>query len=223
MNLNQKKIDCKAIIFDLDGTLLDTLADLADAANRALVEAGFPTHDRQAYRWFVGDGSKLLITRALPDRHRSEKIVNTCLKAFIDEYQRSWNRATQPYAGMVELLNELTYRHIRLAVVTNKPHRFTLEMMNHYFNAFPFDPVLGQRDGIPKKPHPGQAIAAASRMGVLPARCIFLGDSGVDMEAAYRAGMVPVGAGWGFRPSEELVAARATRVIQHPLELLELI
>jgi phosphoglycolate phosphatase len=223
MNLNQNNMDCKAIIFDLDGTLLDTLADLADAANCALVEGGFPTHDQQAYRWFVGDGSKRLITRALPESQRAEKIVNARLKAFIAEYQRSWNRATQPYAGVVELLDELALRHIRMAVVTNKPHRFTLEMMNHYFKAFPFDPILGQRDGIPKKPHPGQALAAASKMGVLPAHCIFLGDSGVDMETAHRAGMVPVGAGWGFRPSEELVEARAIRVIQRPLELLGLI
>jgi phosphoglycolate phosphatase len=108
-------------------------------------------------------------------------------------------------------------------VVTNKPHPFAVSMMAHYFRNNPFDPILGQQESIPKKPDPLQALAAAKKMGVKPAACIFLGDSAVDMETACNAGMLPVGAGWGFRPAEELLNAGATTVIHHPRELLDLI
>ena len=221
MTVIENHMDCKAIIFDLDGTLLDTLADIADAANRVLVEGGFPPHDHQAYRWFVGDGSKRLMTRALPTDHRRPETINACLNAFLAEYHRNWNHATRPYAGIVELLGKLTQRGLQLAVVTNKPHRFTGDMMNHYFKGFPFDPILGQMDGIQKKPHPRQALTAAAKMDVHPENCIFVGDSGVDMETARRACMLPVGAGWGFRPVSELRDAGAVDVIGHPLDLLD--
>ena len=110
-----------------------------------------------------------------------------------------------------------------MAVVTNKPHRFTGLMIDYYFRTVPFRAVLGQQDGIPKKPDPGQALAAARAMDVLPAACLFLGDSAVDMKTAKRAGMLPVGAGWGFRPHRELVDAGAALVLDHPLELLPLL
>ncbi len=210
----------KAVVFDLDGTLLDTLADIAHAANRALATHGYPPHDIQAYRYFVGDGSAVLMSRALPEAQRTSHQVKACLDSFLEDYNRNWDQATQPYEGIPELLADLMEREISLAVVTNKPHRFTGQMMDHYFGDLPFNPVLGQRAGIPKKPHPQQALVAAEQMGVHPSACIFLGDSAVDMETARGAGMHSVGAGWGFRPARELYDAGAACVIDHPLDLL---
>ncbi len=216
-------INCQAVIFDLDGTLLDTLDDIAKAANRVLKASGFAPHPRDAYRWFVGDGSKLLMTRALPQGQRTPHQIDACLKAFIADYNQNWDQATRPYDGMLDLIAALEAQNIHMAVVTNKLHQFTGMMITRYFGSRPFDPVLGQRDGIPKKPDPQQALAAAHQMGIAPEGCIFLGDSAVDMETAQRAGMQAVGAAWGFRTVKELTDAGAGAVIDHPLALLELL
>jgi phosphoglycolate phosphatase len=216
-------MNCQAVIFDLDGTLLDTLTDIADAANRALRAHGFSPHERQAYRWFIGDGSAILMARALPESQRTAETVQACLKSFIEDYNQNWHQATRPYDGLRNLLEGLRDRNIKLAVVTNKPHRFAVSMMAHYFGDYPFDPILGQQAGVPKKPHPGQALAAARSMGVRPDRCIFIGDSAVDMETGRNAGMHPVGAGWGFRTPAELMNTGALTVVQHPAGLLDFI
>ena len=216
-------MNCQAVIFDLDGTLLDTLSDIADSANRALAANGFAPHDKDAYRWFVGDGSAILMTRALPRDQRSAEMIQACLQAFISDYNQNWHRATRPYDGLLDLLAELRNRQIKLSVVTNKPHRFAGAMMAHYFGDFCFDPIFGQQDGIPKKPDPRLALTSAKQMGVPPSACIFIGDSAVDMETARNAGMQAVGAGWGFRPAAELIDAGALTVIDHPLALMGLI
>jgi phosphoglycolate phosphatase len=214
---------CQAVIFDLDGTLLDTLTDIADAANRALLAHGFPSHHRRAYRWFIGDGSAILMARALPEPLRTAETVQACLKSFIDDYNQNWHQATRTYDGIWNLLEGLLDRKVKLSVVTNKPHRFAVSMMAHYFGDYPFDPILGQQEGVPKKPDAGQALSAARRMGIKPPHCIFVGDSAVDMETARNAGMQPVGAGWGFRTPEELMEAGALTVVHHPVELLDFI
>ncbi len=220
MDLNENTMNCKAVIFDLDGTLLDTLGDIADAANRVLTQYGYPTHPQDAYAWFVGNGAKTLMTRALPDNQRQDDVIDACVHGFIADYSEHWHVATTAYPGMIKLINELTHRGIKLSVVTNKPQRFAKVMMDRYFSGVPFYPVLGQQDHIPKKPHPKQALAAAHQMGVMPSDCIFLGDSAVDIETALRAGMHPVGAKWGFRPVQELMEAGAWKVIHHPGDLL---
>ena len=213
-------MNIQAVIFDLDGTLLDTLTDIADSANRVLSAHGFETHSRDAYRWFVGDGSAVLMRRALPENQRSREMVQACLQDFIADYNSNWHQATRPYDGITDLLGHLQAGGIGLSVVTNKPHRFTGSMMAHYFGEYAFAAILGQQDGIPKKPDPHLALAAAEKMGVAPSACIFLGDSGVDMKTGRNAGMQPVGAGWGFRPADELQQAGALAVVNHPLELL---
>ena len=209
----------QAVIFDLDGTLLDTLDDLADSVNRVLTANGYSAHARDDYRWFIGHGSALLMERALPPEQRSPGIIAACLDALLDDYNRNWHCATRPYEGITELLDALQRRGRKMAVVTNKPHRFAGLMIEHFFPTVPFHTVLGQRDGVPKKPDPEQALAAARTMEIPPVECLFLGDSAVDMETARRAGMRPVGAGWGFRPHRELVAAGADLVLAHPMEL----
>lgn len=210
----------KAVIFDLDGTLLDTLGDLAAAVNRVLAARGYPTHETDAFRWFIGDGSAKLMERALPPAERRPEIHQPCLQALLADYNKNWHDITQPYDGIEALLDYLADRQVTMAVVTNKPHQFTGVMIDYYFKNACFDPVFGQREGIPKKPDPQQALAAARSMAVPPEQCIFLGDSAVDMETATRAGMAAVGAGWGFRPVDELRTAGALTVLDHPLDLI---
>lgn len=212
-----------AVIFDMDGTLLDTLDDLAASVNRVLAARGFPTHPHDAYRWFIGDGSALLMTRALPPAERSPQSIESCLTALLDDYNQNWHHRTRPYDGIVTLLDDLTRQGTALSVVTNKPHQFAGQMIDYYFKSVPFRRVLGQQEGIAKKPDPVQALAAAQAMGAAPAACLFLGDSAVDMQTARRAGMAAVGAGWGFRSVQELQKAGALHIIDHPHDLLALL
>lgn len=210
----------KAILFDLDGTLLDTLDDLAHAVNRVLARAGLPVHDRAAYRRFVGDGSRMLITRALPSEHRQPDRIETFLAAFKADYGRHWAEATRPYPGIPDLLAALSRRGIACGVVTNKPQSFAERCVQHFFDKTPFGIVHGQRETVPLKPHPQAARMAAAHLQVPVSNCLFLGDSGVDMETARSAGMLPVGAAWGFRPREELIRSGAHIVLEHPGEVL---
>lgn len=212
----------KAVLFDFDGTLLDTLEDLAASVNRVLAAHGFPTHPIDAYRWFIGDGSPVLMERALPPEQRTPELKEACLQALLADYHQNWDHATHIYDGIPQLLKSLQSRSIAMAVVTNKPHPFTEMMIAHYFKDVPFASVWGQRDGIPKKPDPYMARKAAADLQVDASRCIFLGDSGVDMRTARSAGMLPVGAAWGFRPHQELWEAGAAHVIEQPLALLDL-
>lgn len=213
----------QAVIFDLDGTLLDTLADLADAVNRVLAANGYPQHPDNDYRWFVGDGSAMLITRALPPDCRDAENVHACLERFVADYNQHWHRKTAPYPGIMELLERLQKRGLKLAVVTNKPHRFAEKMIAHYFPKTSFAPIFGQREDLPKKPDPTQALAAARQMKAAPQDCLFVGDSAVDIETARRAGMRAIGAGWGFRTKSELIDAGADHIIDHPMEVLPLL
>ena len=215
-----RRTPIKAVLFDLDGTLLDTLDDLADAANRVLGRAGLPTHHRAAYRRFVGDGSRMLITRALPAEHRRPDTIETCLAAFKADYGRRWAEATRPYPGIPDLLEALSRRNIACGVVTNKPHPFAERCVRHFFPQTAFGFVAGQVEGVPLKPHPQSALAAAAHLQAAAPQCLFLGDSGVDMETATAAGMLPFGAAWGFRPSAELLHSGAFAVLEHPGEML---
>jgi phosphoglycolate phosphatase len=209
-----------AVLFDLDGTLLDTLDDLADAANRVLARHGLPIHPRDAYRRFVGGGSRRLITRALPSERRQSAFIDTCLAQFKATYGQHWQVATRPYPGMAKLLEALTHRLVSCAVVTNKPHAFAERCVAHFFPRRAFGIVIGQQAGVPLKPDPRPALMAAAALQAGPSSCLFLGDSDVDMQTARAAGMLPVGAAWGFRSSEELLRAGAAAVVQHPGDVL---
>ncbi len=213
----------KAIIFDLDGTLLDTLGDLADSMNDALRRMAFPAHALPAYRQMVGDGAQTLATRALPAVHRDEATISKAYDLYRDSYSRRWDFDSPPFPGIPELLAALVERGVRLAVYSNKPDVFTQLVVAKLLPGWPWEVVLGQVEGTPKKPAPDGAVIVAKRLGLEPGEILFLGDSDVDILCANDAGMLSVGAGWGFRDREELRAAGAARLVDAPLEVLGLL
>ena len=213
----------QAIIFDLDGTLLNTLEDIANSANSALVRYGLPTHSVDAYRYFVGEGWTTLFLRAIPIERQNDNIIADCVKAFRQYYDHNWNVVTRPYEGVPELLDALEARHVKMAVLSNKADDFTKRCTHELLPNHRFEMILGHRVGIPRKPDPTGALEIAENLGITPSRFLYLGDSAIDMEAATHAGMFPVGALWGFRTLDELQEHGAKRVIERPLELLELL
>jgi phosphoglycolate phosphatase len=213
----------RAVIFDLDGTLLDTLEDIANAANLVLAERGFPAHPVEEYREFIGEGVARLIQRVLPAKHHDEATVRACVEAYQREYARHWNVKTRPYAEVPEMLDGLTARGLQLAVLSNKPDPFTQRCVRELLPRWTFEVVLGASDAFPRKPHPASALETARRLAAPPAQCLYVGDSGVDMQTAQAAGMFSVGVLWGFRGKEELERAGAQRLISHPMELLDLL
>jgi len=209
----------KAVIFDLDGTLLDTLEDIGHAVNRVLSAKGFPTHDMSAFRYFVGEGVVVLIHRALPQDARDEATIGSCVEAFREDYAENWRVKTRPYPGIGELLEGLGVQGIKMAVLSNKPDQITRTSVAHFFPKIPFEAVVGHSRDLPLKPDPSGALKLAARLGMAPARILYVGDSGVDMRTAVAAHMCPVGALWGFRTAEELKANGAWKLVGAPAEL----
>jgi phosphoglycolate phosphatase len=213
----------KAVLFDLDGTLLDTIDDIADSMNHVLKTYGFPEHDRESYKLFVGDGMGNLVRRALPPDKLDESLIAECLAAMRREYQTRWAKKTKVYPEILELLTLLSSKNIKMAVYSNKPDDFTKLMAAQFFSYCSFEQVIGSRPGKPLKPDPAVALEIAANMMVSAFQIVYLGDTGTDMKTAVAAGMYPVGALWGFRTREELTANGAKVLIKHPLELQNLI
>ncbi len=213
----------KAVIFDLDGTLLDTLEDLADSMNRVLQDKGFPAHPTEAFRYFVGEGAAMLVSRALPPARRNDELTADCLEAFRHEYDCNWNVKTRPYNGVSELLDDLTEKQIEMAVLTNKPQHFAELCVQEFFSTKQFAMILGQRDGVPMKPDPAGALEIAECLNIPPQEFLYLGDTGIDMRTAVQANMFPVGAMWGFRSERELRESGAVEIIGRPTDLLKFV
>ncbi len=212
-----------AVIFDLDGTLLDTLADLGNCMNSVLARLGYPTHPLDRYRRFVGDGIEVLARRCLAGAAADETAVARVVEEMRGEYGRRWAESTRPYDGIAELLAALRQRGLALAVLSNKPHPFTVRMVEHFFPRGLFAAVWGARPEYPRKPDPAAALALAALMAAAPGEVLYLGDTDTDMRTAAAAGMMPVGVAWGFRPREELLAAGARRVVAAPAGVLDLV
>ena len=213
----------KGIIFDLDGTLLNTLQDIADSANAVLRRVGYKTHEVESYKYIVGDGMEKLVRRALDDESADDGFVRRCIEEMRREYSERWARNTRPYKNISELLNELACRHISLNILSNKPDDFTNQMVDSLLSGRQFDIVRGERPAVPPKPDPTAALRIAEERGISADRFLFVGDSNIDIKTAVAAGMFPIGVLWGFRDAEELLASGARKLLQEPLELLELL
>jgi phosphoglycolate phosphatase len=215
-----KKLRMKAVVFDLDGTLLDTLDDIANSCNSVLAAHGFPTHPAEAYRYFVGDGVSMLLTRALPPGQNSPEALARLVPVYKAEYGRRWNDQTRIYDGVESLLDELTLRQIKMTVLSNKPDDFTRRCVEEYLSQWSFAMVVGASQAFPPKPDPASARHIASSLGLRESEIAYVGDTSTDMNTALRAGMVPFGAVWGFRTAEELQGSGARHLLQHPRDLL---
>jgi phosphoglycolate phosphatase len=214
----------QAVLFDLDGTLLDSLEDLGSSMNAVLVSRGFPPHAIDSYRLFVGDGVETLVVRSLPESNRGDsELVRHCADEMRMEYGKRWNDKTRPYPGIPELLDHLSKAGIKKAVLSNKPHEFLEVMLKHFFPGIGFSAILGRRPEFPKKPDPAQALQICWITGISPNGFLFLGDTNTDMLTARAAGMFPVGALWGFRTGEELLEAGAERIIRQPKEIISML
>jgi phosphoglycolate phosphatase len=203
--------------------LLDTLADITNSTNAALKRLGFPTHPRDAYRYFLGGGMDCLVRRALPEDCHDSETFKKCNEAIREEYSTRWDQNTKPYPGITELLSELDRRGIVEVVLSNKPDDFTKKTVERLLPEFNFQIVRGARQGVPLKPDPTAAIQIADELEVPPGRFIYLGDSDTDMQTASAAGMFAAGALWGFRTAEELSANGARVLLKTPLDVLNLL
>lgn len=206
-------------VFDLDGTLLDTIADIGNAANAVLRRHSFPTHPLSEYRQFVGEGVRVLLLRALPPQHRDDGTLNACMETMQSEYLRHLNQTAKPYPGVLELLTSLKERRFKLAVLSNKPDQFTTQCVTDFFGEGLFNPILGLREDRPRKPDPAGALEIAFQWGIPPSQILYFGDSGTDMQTATAAGMYPIGVLWGYRDGSELLATGARRVLKEPAAL----
>jgi phosphoglycolate phosphatase len=216
------KPDIRAVLFDLDGTLADTLADLANATNWALQQVGCPPCPVDSYRYKVGDGAREMCERALPADRRGE-LTDQVLQLMRQYYDEHCFDLTRLYPGIAGLVSALTERRLKLAVLSNKPDEFTKRVIAHYFKPSPFAAVRGQLPNVPLKPDPTAALQIAQELGILPAHWLYLGDTNTDMHTARAAGMHPIGVLWGFRDRAELLDSGAEHIVAKPRDVLDLL
>ncbi len=214
----------RAVCFDLDGTLLDTLDDLADSANRVLAARDLPTHPVEAYKYFVGDGMRALVRRIVPEHLRADdELADALFHAARAQYAKRWAEKTVPYPGIPEMLSELTGRGVTMAVLSNKPHDFTELCVAELLPHWKFEIVQGVSDTVPAKPDPAGVRDLAQRLDIPPAEFLYVGDTATDMKTAVAGGMFAVGVLWGFRQADELLENGAQVLIARPEELLALL
>jgi phosphoglycolate phosphatase len=214
----------QAVLFDLDGTLIDSLQDIADATNRTLQKYGFPAHPAESYKQFVGDGVRKLLIRSLPEpQKQDELLIDQCIETYAQDYGANWNVHTRLYPGISEMLDGLVGRGIRLNVLSNKPDLFTQACAKAFLSSWKFDVIMGAKTEFPHKPDPTAARDIARQLGLRTDQFLYMGDSSTDMQTARNAGMMPVGCLWGFRTHDELLMAGASRLISKPIELLDLL
>ena len=211
------------VIFDLDGTLLDTVADLANATNQALEQCGFPTHPVGDYYQFVGNGINKLFARALPAEHSSEENVQRIRSLFVPYYNRHNADCSRPYPSLVELLRTLQSGGMLLAVASNKYHEATLKLVRHFFPDIRFAAIYGQREDVPIKPAPDIVFDILRETGVAREGALYVGDSGVDMQTARNAGVESAGVTWGFRSEEELREYGAVHIVHRAADILAIL
>ena len=212
-----------AVLFDLDGTLLDTIEDLTDSMNAGLAAVACPPRTVAECKFFVGEGVELFATRSLPEGRRDAETLRRLIEVYRKDYAGHWVHKTRPYEGIPELLDALAERKMKLAVLSNKPDDFTRLMVERLLPRWRFDAVAGARPSAPRKPDPAAALQIASGLGVAPSGFLYVGDTKTDMQTAVAAGMFAAGALWGYRSAEELLSSGARVLLKHPLDALPLL
>lgn len=212
----------KGIIFDLDGTLLDTLTDLSNSVNQVLKANDFPTHSKDDYRQLIGKGFKDLITRSMPD-NINEECVEKGLTQFLEIYDQDYMKETKPYDGIMELLINLQNLGIKLAVNSNKRNDYTNELIKNNFSNIHFIECFGERKEVPKKPDPTSAFELRNLMDLKSEEILYIGDSKTDIQTAKNANMDSIGVLWGFRGLKELQANGATYIAKTPADILMIV
>ena len=208
-----------AVIFDLDGTLIDSIDDIADAMNHTLIANGFPEHTNESYKYFVGDGIHNLVDRVMPVNSSKEQIEKVKAE-YVVYYSINNTKRTKVYCGVHELLCALNERLIPVAVLSNKSHKDTVLLTEKYFPDIKFVEVLGARQGIPIKPDPTSALSLATLIGATPENILYVGDTSTDMKTAQNANMTAIGVLWGFRTRDELLNSGAEFLLEKPNDLL---
>lgn len=214
----------KAVLFDLDGTLVNTLFDLAVSVNFALNSEGFPSRPVENFKQYAGNGNAKMIERALPDGEKDEERVQRLTKVFFEHYKKHCADNSTTYDGIMPLLDELKEMGLKVCIVSNKAQSMCDVLVPAVFSdKFVFDTVVGQRDDVPKKPQPHMAYIAMNEIEVNADECLFVGDSYTDMRTGGNAGNIPVGVLWGFRDEKELRESGARFIVKEPLEISALI
>lgn len=212
----------KAVLFDLDGTLVNSLEDLAVSANFALQMYGYPTHETEKYKYFIGNGLLNLVEKTLPEENRNKDTINKLFQTVWKYYSENYVVNTVAYDGIKELLTELKQKGYKLAVVTNKPHEMALNVVKALLGDV-FDIVCGKLENYPPKPDPTLTLKVIDELGVKPEECVFVGDSGMDAANAVNSGCLGIGVLWGFRTEEELRSNGADYIVNKPFEILEIL
>lgn len=211
------------VIFDLDGTLLNTIADLAASTNYALTQNNFPTHATEAYNYFVGNGINKLFERALPEGEKTEENIRRMREVFLPYYDKHHTVHSKPYPGIPELLTTLQNKGVKLAVASNKYQSATEDLIHRFFPEIRFEIVLGQREGIPPKPNPSIVNEILAHTGVSKEDTLYVGDSGVDMQTTINSQIDAVGVTWGFRPRQELESFHPKYIVDEAMEIASII
>lgn len=214
----------RAVIFDLDGTILNTIEDLQTAMNHMLRDFGFPERELDYHKKSVGSGVRRYVQNCLPHCHRDDDaLISRCVETMNRYYTGNWNKKTRPYDGILDCMKQMLSCGMKLNVLSNKIHPATNAMVQTFFSEIPFSFIWGEREGVPRKPNPTAALEMASRLSIPPDKFLFIGDSSFDMLTAKNAGMYAVGAAWGYQPREMLEETGADFIADSPKDLCRLI
>lgn len=213
----------KLVLFDLDGTLVNSLYDLADSCNYALESLGFATHETEKYKYFVGNGMPKLVERILPADKLDNELHKKTLDIFMNRYREHFVDKTCLYEGIAELIESIKAKGIKIGVVSNKAHEMALRVIEKLFPENTFDMIYGKIEGFPTKPDSALTLKVIDEMGVKPCETVFIGDSGMDAQTAVNAGCIGIGVLWGFREKQELIENGADYIAENPTEILKII
>jgi len=213
----------KAVLFDLDGTILNTLVDLADAMNASLAHFGYPPHPVEAYKYFIGDAVETEAKRAMPESARDIETIKKVAALSEQIYDKCWHKNTKPYPGIPELLSKLSKRGLPMTILSNKPDYFTKIMVEKLLSDWHFEIVQGALPDIPVKPDPTSALQIAKQLKIPPEQFLYVGDTNTDMKTAVNAGMFPLGVLWGYRTKDEILASGAKLLANTPADVIKIL